>query len=319
MGNVTLPAPNMKVRVTKGGASAGQSAWVQLFEEMNGGTANHWRRWIGSSSTDLNGYASFNIDSGTVSTFAVQVFPAGGSQSNYADALYEGSGYSGLTFDQVNGQSFELAVPNLKVVVRAPVNGSYTLNKWGWFYVEQIDTSTSNSIGWLNGYGLDYSGSANIKLSSNGAYRISAYPAGGKGGAFTKCDLTVSDSGTVSTIPGKCGQGTISIPGQLNLDLLLGNIVGTVKKLSDSSPIANAIVYANLAIISGTSATISTDDTTAVITSTDSTGKYGLQLDPSKQWLIRIIPTTAGLAVTDCPTIIYPPGVGAQSLDISVG
>jgi hypothetical protein len=53
----------------------------------------------------------------------------------------------------------------------------------------------------------------------------------------------------------------------------------------DNSPVVGAVVYANL-VVGGV---MSTDSATAITTSTNATGGFGLQLDPAKQWRIKIL------------------------------
>jgi hypothetical protein len=69
------------------------------------------------------------------------------------------------------------------------------------------------------------------------------------------------------------------------LQLARGNVVGTVLAPDGTTPIAGAIVYANIVG--------ATNEDRAVVTCTVSDGTYGFTLDPSYQWNIRVFPANS--------------------------
>jgi hypothetical protein len=72
---------------------------------------------------------------------------------------------------------------------------------------------------------------------------------------------------------------------KLTITLSNGNVSGVVHA-PDNSAFVGATVYANL-VVDGV---MSTDGATAVTASTNANGGFGLQLDPTKKWRIKILP-----------------------------
>jgi len=278
-----LSAPNTRLRVLgPTGTAVGAGAWVSLLAipKSNPNT----RIWVAGSNTDKDGWATFNIDTSTVyDSFTVEVNAPSDQRQTYSTATYGNSG-STLTFATLNNNSttFRLGTPNLVLRILAPDS---SVNKWGWVGVELIDGANSS---WVGGYGIDDKGGVALSLSVNTGgtyYQITSNPAPGKSGARTVCKIT-NTSGTLTRtdLPG-CGAITA---GAATITLNAGNVTGRVTATAGGTAIAGAIVYANLSDATG--------DTTSVITATDANGNYGLQLDNSKTWIIKVFPINA---VTD--------------------
>jgi hypothetical protein len=62
-------------------------------------------------------------------------------------------------------------------------------------------------------------------------------------------------------------------------------VTGKVTASAGGTAIAGAIVYANW--------NVGGSDAAAVVTATDANGNYGLQLDNSKSWIIKVFPINA--------------------------
>lgn len=297
---ITMPAPNTTIQVKKpDDSNIGQGAWVQIFSVVGGN-----KQWIGGSNTDSSGVATFNIVD-TSTAFAVQVDAPWNMKSQYAAKTYDGVSGAGLAFSSVNNQSFKLAAPNLNLVINAK---SGVTDKWGWVNVEQVDIS-GNWIGWVGGYGLDDQGRASLSLPGTKYYRITAWPGPGKPGAQSVCYLQAdsSDSVTVTTNASNTCTGANMVGSTLTMTLAQGNVIGTVTH--NGTAVSGAVIYAL------PSTETSDNDAVAVITSTDSDGNYGLQLDSSIQWKIKVIPinptgATDLMVLSGYNTAFTPPSPG---------
>lgn len=282
IGDVNFQGPNTRVKVVKADNSALQNAWVSLFA-FEPGNPSYGVRWIGGSNSDSNGFASFNVDTSSATMrYRVEVNPPWNNKSTYSQKLY-GDDASGLTWAQVNEQSFAIGTPNAKIIMKSPSGG---ISSWGWIGVEEVDSS-NNFVKWVAGVGTDNVGVAAITLSSSKRYRLSANPGGGREGTRTECIATTSsDSSTALTLV-SCSAGTLGANNELTITLNNGNVNGTL--LYGTTPIANAIVVAT-----------STSGDVVPTTSAEN-GKFGLQLDASKTWSIKIFPVNSptGLQIAD--------------------
>ena len=285
-GNIAFAAPNTKLHVLlPGGESAGQGAWVSIFNvEIGGG-----RQWIAGGVTDSTGTAAFNIDLGAINKLAVEVNAPYDRRALYSSKTYDNAG-AGYEQSAVNNASYRLAAPNATFTVKSP-NGT-NANKWGWIGIERCtDGEACTSSSWAGGYGLDDQGRSSVILLPEGGattwFRVTSYPGGGRAGSRTTCLVSVTNVG-IATSTCSAGQVT-STPGadvlKLTITLSSGNVSGVVHA-PDNSPVVGAVVYANL-VIGGV---MSTDSATAITASTNANGGFGLQLDPSKQWRIKILP-----------------------------
>lgn len=250
-----------------------------------------------------------NLETSTVSSswkFAVEISAPWNQRQLYATNYdnNSGNGYSwaGLT----GGLALSPKSPNLTITVNA---SNAVANKFGWVGVEEVSLSNGNEnyVSWVTGAGLNESGVGSVFLAASKRYRITAYPGQGRSGARTTCIVTTDVSEVVSEVTGKCDAGTFTT-GAVTIALDGGNVVGTVTRAVGGAPVVGAIVYANNPN--------AVDESTAVITSTNADGRYGLQLDPTKTWDIKIFPVgtdKAALGIGSA-TGITPPSSGSTAL-----
>ena len=306
LGNVNFAGPNTKLRVMKPDNSAGiANSWVSIFE-FNPSQPEFGMRWVAGSNTDSNGYAAFNIDtstamSGDATRYKVEVNPPWNNKTLYSQKWY-GDG-AGLELNQIHDQTFAIGTPNLTIKVKAP--GGLVASKWGWVGVEEVNSS-DQYVSWLGGFGLDDNGATAITLAANKRYRLFANPSSGRPGTRTDCIVT-TDTSTVTTVVscGSYSMNTTPNPDELTITLYSGNVAGTVKD-PNGAVLAGAIIYA---FFDGNVAN-------AVTAVTDSTGVFGLQLDHTKTWTIRILPlnstTMQNLEITN----VTPPSSGTLDLGV---
>lgn len=287
LGNVTVLGPNTKLRVMDPTTSAnvGAGAWVSLFE-YKPSDPSYGVRWLAGSNTDASGYAAFNVDTSTVAgtiRYKLELNPPWNKKSDLSTKSYDDSG-AGLQLLAINNQNFALGTPNAYVNVMAP--DTTTANSWGWIGVEEVNSS-NQWIAWVGGFGLDNLGKSAVTLSANKRYRITANPRGGGEGTRTECIITTDTSTVISRVTNLCASGsltTVNSLSSLQINLNAGNVVGTLKSPA-GKVVVGATIYAN---VTGAS----TEDD-AVTTSTNIAGVFGLNLDPSKTWTIKIFPFNA--------------------------
>ena len=282
--DVTVLGPNTKILVKdpRTNASVGANAWVSIFSYDSAAPQNG-QQWVGGSNTDVNGFAAFNIETGTATTrFKVEVNPPWNSRVALAQKSYDNSGNGYTDADlKAQGVNFTLGVPNAVITIKAP--GGTASNKWGWIGLEEVNSSTNNPIRWAGGFGLNDTGTAAVTLSANKRYKIIANASNGRPGVQTLCYVETDANIALSTVTGLCATGTIQNgTNNLSINLALGNTSGVVRYNNEA--VTNAIVYANLA-------TGGTDDT-AIYTATLADGSFGFDLDftGGKQWVIKVFP-----------------------------
>jgi hypothetical protein len=156
-------------------------------------------------------------------------------------------------------------------------------NKWGWIGIEEINPSTNNYVAWVGGYSLNDTGTASVILSASKRYKITAHPGGGRAGTMTTCLIDTSNTTVITRVANSCDTSTNTITNNaLVINLAAGNVIGVVKTPA-GKVVGNATVYANVVG--------ATDEVFAVVTSTlETDGSFGLNLDPSKSWAIKILP-----------------------------
>jgi hypothetical protein len=309
---VTGVSPNTRIQVVAPGTSdAMANSWVTVFAFDTANVNN--RRWLGGGNSNSSGYASMNLETSTVPSswrFAVEINAPWNQRQLYA-ANYDNNSGSGFTWAElISGLALSPKEPNLTLTVNA---SNAVANKFGWIGVEEVTLSNGNEnyVAWVGGYGLSESGISSIFLANSKRFRITAYPGQGRSGARTTCIVTTNGSGVVSQVADKCDAGTFT-SGAVTIALDGGNIVGMVKKASDNTPLVGAIVYAN--------EVNAVDESTAVITSTGTDGRYGLMLDPNKTWNIKVFPvgTDKSTLSTGSRTNITPPSVGSSTRDFLI-
>jgi hypothetical protein len=308
LGDVTGVSPNTRVRVVAPGTSTPlPNAWVtvQAFDPAH---PEYGTRWLGGGNSNSNGYVSMNLDTSTVQSgwkYLIEINAPWNQRETYATNLDTNSG-NGYTWSEITSLSSKSpATPNLTITVNA---SDASANKFGWIGVEEVNGSNIPQR-WVGGYGLNESAITSVYFAASKRFKITAYPGPGKTGARTVCIVSTNASAVVSAVSGQCGSQTV-IAGALTIALDGGNIVGVVK--NGTTPLVGAIVYAN------TSDAV--DETTAIITSTGADGRYGLQLDPTKTWNIKVFPTGAGSEnlSTGSKTGVVPPSTGSATHDFTI-
>lgn len=280
LGDITGVQPNTKIRVVYPDTTAANGAWVNVFT-IKPSDSSYGKRWLAAGGSDSEGYVAFNIDTSTVTvgaTYVVEVNSPWNKRSLFSSKEYTNSN-AGYSWSGINNQSFALASPNLKITVYAP-NG-IDRSKWGWLGIQEIDNA-GNYLNWVGGYGLDDSASTSVYLAASKRYRLLANPGPGRPGTQTDCLVQTDSSAVVTAVSGGCPTGTFSSADTVRISLNGGNVVGRVVRQSDGSNVAGAIVFAN--------PVGATDESGAVISCTSDEGLYGLDLDKTKTWEIKIFP-----------------------------
>lgn len=311
LGDVTGVSPNTRIKIVAPGTSTElANSWVTVlaFDPANPNN----RRWLGGANSNSSGYASMNLETSTVSSswrFAVEINAPWNQRQLYA-TNYDNNSGTGFTWSELtNALVTSPKAPNLTLTINA---ANSVANKFGWIGVEEVNSS-DNTVAWVVGTGLNENGVASIFLAASKRYRITANPGQGKSGARTTCIVTTNVSEVVSAVAGKCDQGTFT-SGAATVTLADGNIVGRVTKVVDgvTVPVIGAIIYANNPN--------ATDESTAVITSTDTDGRYGLHLDTSKTWNIKVFPVGADKSAlgTGSLTGVTPPSSGYTTTNFTI-
>ena len=306
LGDVQVLTSNIKIKIVRpvGTESIGEYAYAEIIRIDRG-----YDEWAGWGRTDSDGFAGFYIETSTAlvgARYKIRVNPPWHLRSTYTAKVWDNS-TNGYTYDQLNNLQLALGTPNLKVSVVAP-NGS-TPNKWGWSYLEEVNSSNAG-IGWVDSTGLDEFGKTAYILEASKRYRLVAYPAGGRSGSITSC-LIQSDSTTVLTfVSGGCTGGTFNTSSEMTLVLARGNVIGTVYSANGTTPVEGAIIYANIVG--------ATDEKMAVTSCTLANGTYGISLDPNYQWNIKVFPinkpgVTLQLANKTDLAAITPPQIGEST------
>ena len=306
LGDIQVLTSNIKIKVMKpnGSENVGEYAYAELIRFDRG-----YDEWVGWGQTDSQGFAGFYIETSTAlagARYKIRVNPPWQYRSTYTAKVWDNT-TSGYSYDQLNNLQLALGTPNLKVSVVSP-NGS-TPNKWGWSYLEEVNSSNA-SIKWVDSTGLDEFGKTAYILEASKRYRLVAYPAGGRSGSVTSC-LIQSDSATALTfVSGGCVGGTFNTTSEMTLVLARGNVIGTVYSTNGTTPVEGAIIYANIVG--------ATDEKMAVTSCTLANGTYGITLDPNYQWNIKVFPVNKpGVAIQlankNDLAAITPPAIGEST------
>ena len=301
-----IPNTRLNVKLPGGTNNAGSGAWVSLLVEKTG-----WKQWIGGSNTSADGEAVFNIDDilkdDPTVRFTIEVNAPYQQRETYSQ-----KSYSGLTWAQIDGDSFELGTPNLKLTIMQSLG--VDASAWAWVGIEEVDASTFAWIGWLGGYGVDQFGKVSLNLPSSKTVRLTLNPGPGSNGARTACIFTVNAQGLVakSTATGACTGNTATVDGNkaISLELGAGNVIGTVTKGSTNVGLAGAIVFAQ-AFEAGTS-TEKVGVTEQSVTKAD--GRFGLQLDAAYDWKIKVFFVNPDGATEQYESSLTGRGVASSTL-----
>jgi hypothetical protein len=293
---VTLPAPNTRLSVveTTTATTGQQNAWATLFTYAPAANGNegYINGYIGGSNTDSSGVAVFNVLD-TNLRYAVQVNPSWNDTTHAQQTLTNGG--LGYTYAQVNNQKFALGSPNLTLTSLDKTGNS--VNRGGWVCAEYFNDTLGYSRQWISCVGFNQLGVTKMLLpdtvSSNADkkyVRITFNSGDSSFGATTSCTVTVNNG--VVTTSGLASTCTLS-GSSITQRLSSGNVQGLVKR-ADNSVVVGAIVKATVHGLTGDN-----QEASAVMTSTGTDGLFGLQLDSSKLWDIKIIP----VHVNDSPDL----------------
>ena len=288
-----FPTPNVKVRVMlpDGTTNVGIGAWVSIYQILDPTNPSN-KNWITGGNTDTQGYAAFTLDS-TLTNLVVEVNPPSVRRSTVASESYTNNS-SGYSVTDLNNHAFNLGLPNLKLTVKGAAG---EVNKWGGVAVEKL--VSGNSYSWLGNYNLDELGKLSLLLPSSGTFRLTTSAGSGSSGAQTTCTVTTDGNGVVSTSIANCPDGLLTSD-SLAATLGSGNVVGTVLA-PGSTPVEGATVYANVHN--------APNESTALVTTTTATGRFGLNLDPTLQWDLRILPRLAAPGQVQLANLLSGPVV----------
>ena len=306
LGDIQALTANVRVQVTRpdNNQSIGEYGYVEIMRFDRG-----YDEWIGWGQTQSDGFAGFYIESSTAlagAKFKVRVVAPWQYRMDFGTKIWDNN-TAGYTYEQLNNLVLSLGVPNLKISTVLP-NGS-TPNKWGWSYLQETDANGVPTK-WVDSQSFDEFGRASYTLQANTKYKLVSFPSSGQSGSVTNC-LIQSDSMTVlSIVPGGCVGGVFNSAGVMTLTLARGNVVGTVYSTDGTTPVAGAIIYANIVG--------ATDEKMAVTSCTLANGTFGITLDPNYQWNVKVFPVNIpGAAVqlankTDLAAIT-PPQIGEST------
>jgi hypothetical protein len=309
LGDIEFLAANTFVDVTNTLGDPSSGAWVSVFKQEAGG----WNRYINSAGTNSDGVAALYIDLGLYDAedlFTVEINPPWELRSTHARKTI-----SGLTRAEMQARAWAFALPNLTLTIKeAPA--PYEVSRWSNVWIEEVEQVGSDfrTRSWINGYGSDDSGVITMSLDTNAPdrlYRINVNPGSGSVGTRTSCIVSVDEEGTVTRFEDQCPTGgVISQDGQMELKLSAGNFTGSVKLgTSNGSNAAGAIVFAQAKSRDSGSLVAGITEETVV----DSEGNYGLQLNESYDWVVKVFYVNPPGATTLYNSISLPQVVSRAS------
>lgn len=281
--------PNTRLKIVAPGTTNDlANSWVSIFAMNSSG--NMW--WLNGGNSGNDGYVAINIETATAfsngyNKLVVEVQAPWSDRTRYAAQTYTNNSL-GYTFESLTAvTNFSPALPNLKLIIKASNNSE---NRFGWFGIQEVNGSNI-ATKWVGGYGLDEYGVGSVYLAANKRFKLLAFAGGGRPGVQTSCILTTDGATPVVVTVVSC-EGTNSLASTtLTLRLAGGNVVGTVRG-EDGLPLVGAVVYANQPG--------APSEATALITVTDESGHYDLQLTAGQLWTIKVFPqpTDAGTLPT---------------------
>ena len=287
--------PNTRLKIVAPGSSNDlANSWVSIFAMNSNG--NMW--WLNGGNSGNDGYVAINIETATAFTngynkLVVEVQAPWNERTRYAAQTYTNNSI-GYTFESLTAvTNFSPALPNLKLVIKA---SNASENRYGWVGIQELDGS-NNVTKWVGGYGLDEYGLGSIYLAASKRYKLLAFAGGGRPGVQTSCILTTNNATPVVVTVVSC-EGTNSLASTtLTLRLAGGNVVGTVLG-PDGLPLVGAVVYANQPG--------APSEATALITVTDESGHYDLQLTAGQQWTIKVFPLATDTGTLPTKSLATP-------------
>ena len=242
-------------------------SWISVEKvESNGSTS-----WVTSGNTNENGVVGLSLDEG--SSYRIWAYPNGKKSGLFSAAKLLVNSFAAASMSAL---SLTFATPNFLMTVKGSDN---TLNRWGWFNLNNWDSATAVATKRSGGY-LDDQGQGALTLE-DGMYQLLIWP--GKSNGVTKTILITVTGGVARVTSGSTGSDVIA-DGNVTLKLAAGNISGTVKNANGSN-VLSAIVAA-----------YETGTNKIVNTATDANGYYELNLDLNSSWTIKAIdPETSNL------------------------
>lgn len=255
-----LPSNTFVTVLDPAGNAVGAGAWVSLMKDSQIPGCDTCRDWVGGSITDANGVASFTLTDTTSATasYSVEVFPTWETRQQFASQTHFAA-----TFDDVNNNSFQLALPNLKLNVIEP---SGVASQWGFVIVEKV--GSDDSLSFLSGNGMDNQGAVTLSLPNSSTISLTVFPGAASSAVPTTCEVVVDSAGIVTMSAGKCSAGSNPVGPSLDLTLSAGNVTGELFFSTSATliTISGALIVAKNAAGSTVTAT------------SDSNGRFGLQL-----------------------------------------
>ncbi|SCX05650.1 carboxypeptidase-like regulatory domain-containing protein [Candidatus Aquiluna sp. UB-MaderosW2red] len=302
LGPVTALSPNTAVGVTFPNSEAAPQSWVSLFVHETG-----YKRWLGSAESNALGIAQFNVPDSLTSDptkrFSVEVEAPWGQRVAFSRATYESK-----TYEELTTAKFALGTPNLILTIKQKDGSSPA--RWSYISAEEVNPSTLAPVKWVAGSGTDRAGIAALALDASKTYRLTIHPGPGSQGSRIDCIFTVDSSSAVTkSIPACGGNGTVTNK-SLTLSLSPGNLTGQVFRPGGVVGLNGAIVFAEAFNVES-GAAVSGQTREAV---TDSLGKYGLDLDPTYDWKIRVFQVNAPGEITPLASVLVPVSVLGTAL-----
>ena len=311
LGTITPPLPNTQIHVIRPdtNASAGWYNYLSVYR-INPSNPNNWE-WAGWSGTNGEGIATLNIETTTANAswnYKLYISPSWELRNTFTGKMLDNNG-AGFTFAQLNSLNFALGTPNLQITSLLP--DAATPNKWGYVAVEEVNDSLTVTS-WIASDGLNDYGRASFTLPSSKKFRVTIHPGPGRSGTATFCYLQTDGGGAISKITGQCDSGETTTATAMTFTLARGNVIGKITA-ADGTGIAGAVIYANLVS--------ATNDDSAVIGCSNSSGDYGLILKSGQSYELKIYPINkAGTTFRDKTDLaaITVPGIGTTTVNVTL-
>lgn len=305
LNDVTALGPNTTVKVTLPDNTAVARSWVSLFVHESG-----YKRWLAGAETRADGLAKFNIEESLINDaskrFSVEVDAPWDQQGSYARANYQQLTYQQLT----DASGFSLATPNLVLTIKQK-NGTSAAS-WSSVSVEEVDPNNNNvPVAWVTGFGTNQNGLGAVSLEANKTYRLNVFPGPESQGSRISCLFAVDGVNVVSKVDANCGGNGSVVNKAITMSLSPGNLTGTVYKPGGQVPLRGAIVFAE-AFTTGPNPQAVTGMTREAVT--DANGQYGLDLDSSYDWQVRVFYVNAPGEITPLASYLTPTAIASADL-----
>jgi hypothetical protein len=254
---------------------------------------------------DSNGEAVFFVEEEDIAngTFTVEVNAPWQLRSSYSQKTY-----SGLTYSQVNDQSFALATPNLKVNVNQAAPGAVA-SRWSRLELRKEDAQNPGTFNWANGGHTDETGTGYLTLDPSSKYQVILHPGPRSLGTVTTCVVTTDANGVASIDTTDCSANPTTVsPGSpgaslsVSMKLARGNVQGIITH--NGVGFEGAVVIAEPVGLS----TAAPGVRKVQIVTTDEAGEYGLQLEAGVTWQMTVISVMPDKMGTKVDSPVTPGG-----------